>query len=103
MNPCGYCGKYGHIIQQCHKRKFEQPSSQLLNKKFKQEVSNVGEEDAIEIVSTARDDMDMDQLINQKTFDTSDQDKYCSISFNLDRGVICDRCVQIFDFRHLLN
>ena len=40
--------------------------------RFKNEVSNVGEEDAIEIISTARDNIDVDQLINQTTFDTSD-------------------------------
>ena len=74
MNPCRYCGKYGHIIQRCCKRKFAQPPSQLPNKRFKQEVSNVGEEDAIEIISTARDNMDVDLPINQTTFNTSDQD-----------------------------
>jgi hypothetical protein len=29
--------------------------------------------------------------------------KYCSILFNLDRGVTCDHYVQFFDFGHLLN
>jgi len=72
-NPCGYCGKYGHTTLRCRKRKFAEPSNQLPNKRFKQEVSNVGEEDAVEIVSTARDNMDVDLPINQTTFDTSDQ------------------------------
>jgi len=76
MNPCRYCGKYSHIIQQCHKRKFEQAPTQLTNKKFKQEVSNVGEDEVVAIISIARDNMDVDHLINQTTFDTSDQDEY---------------------------
>jgi len=80
MNPCTYCGKYGHIIQQCCKRKFKQIPTQLPNKKPKHEVLNVGEEEVVAIVSTAKDNMDMDHLINRTTFDTSDEDEY----FNFD-------------------
>ena len=56
-NPCGNCGKYGHSTYQCWsgKRKLENNITQTTNKKPKREITNVGE-DAMEIVSTARDD-----------------------------------------------
>jgi len=70
----------------------------------------MGEEDAIEIVSTARDDMDMDQLINQKTFDTSDQDKYINfdvpvsdMSTNDDRFIYYDWLADSATRSHVTN
>jgi len=78
-DPCAYCGKYGHNIYKCRKRKFEQTPMQP-NKKFKKEVSNVGEEEVVAITSTARDDMDLDVMGNDTknctTFDPSDGDEY---------------------------
>src|SRR6267378_4083707 len=110
-NQYGYCGKYGHTTLLCRKRKFAEPSNQLPNKRFKQEVSNVGEEDAVEIVSTARDDMDVDLPINQTTFDTSDQgDEYINfdvpvsdMSTNDDRLIYYDWLADSATTSHVTN
>ena len=76
--PCDYCGKYGHNVYQCRKRKFDHQPPQS-NKKPKREVSNAGEE-IVAIVSTASDDIDMDDTNDQITFDPSEKGQ----NFNFD-------------------
>ena len=83
-DPCAYCGKYGHTAQKCRKRKFEQTPAQSTNKKRKVEATNVGEEEAMEIVSTARDDMEVDMLY-EETFVPSDGKEY----LNFELLIIC--------------
>ena len=100
-NPCGKCGKYGHLTEKCRRRK-DKMRGRGFNKKWKKEVANQGEEEVVAIVAATNDAKSLfDPAKNDvKTlFDPSnDEGEFCNFDIPMSTTNAIDERLIYYDW-----